>query len=232
MQTLNRLSHIPYQALPSWLTGNRLKILMYHSVSNNPRDPHAVTPAKFREQMKSLQTKYVVSLMEGLSLLQNRLPLHGVYVITFDDALLDFYTAALPVLGEFHYPSTVFVPTAFVGGKAAWDSYDTTKPLMTWKQLRECRSFDVTFGSHTVTHARLTECSASNLRAELDSSLRALHDNLGESIPALAYPGGYHDARVHEAARASGYLCALTAASRWGNGFESDFYQLRRQRFS
>lgn len=225
------MRNIPWNILPAWFSGNRLQILMYHSISDNPRDPHALSPQEFRNQMKFLRTKFVVGLMDALWLLRNRLSLRDVYVITFDDALLDFYTEVLPVLKQFGYPVTIFVPTSLVGRNAAWDTHDTCKPLMNWDQLRECRRFNVTFASHTASHARLTECSASDLRAELDSSLRTLRGELGEAVPALAYPGGYHDTRVRAAVRAAGYVCALTASSRWGNGPESDFYQLRRRTF-
>jgi len=229
---IHRFSQTPWRALPAWLIGNRLKILMYHSISNNPRDPHAITPQKFRSQMKSLQTKRVVSLMEGVSLLRNGFSLRGVYVITFDDALLDFYTQALPVVREFGYPVTIFIPTGIVGGKAMWDSYDTSKFLMTWQQLDECQQWSISFGSHTVNHVRLPECDDATMIDELTSSLHILQERLGNVIPALAYPGGYYDDRVREATRQAGYVCAFIASSRWGNGPESDLLQLRRQRFS
>jgi len=205
---------------------------MYHSITDNRGDPHAIPPAEFQKQMKALETKHVVSLSEAMDLLRSDRPLRNIYVITFDDAYLDFQTNALPVLREFGYPATMFVPTGLVGSCAVWDSFDKSKPLMTWKQLEECQQGNVAFASHTVTHARLTECSDAVLMDELQISLQMLEDNLDQVIPALAYPGGLHDERVRQAAQRVGYCCAFGAASRWGNGPESNLYQLRRQRFT
>ena len=61
-----RLKNVPWRYLPDWLSGNRLRILMYHSISDNPRDPHALAPVEFVRQMNFLQDKKVVSLIEGL----------------------------------------------------------------------------------------------------------------------------------------------------------------------
>lgn len=228
---LNRLRAIPWKSLPAWLAGNRLRILMVHSVSENQSDPHAISPSEFKRQMRSLQGSHVISLEEGLGLLRDKRPLKNTWVITFDDALLDFYTTALPILKEFDYPSTMFVPTGLVGTNSAWDSYDKTKPLMTWGQLEECQQWNVTFGSHTVNHAQLIECSDEILMDELKNSLQTLNNKLEYVIPALAYPGGYHNDRVRQATRSAGYICALIASSRWGNGPETELFQLRRERF-
>ena len=228
----NRLRAIPWKSLPAWLAGNRLRILMYHSISENPHDPYAVSPAEFKRQMHLLQEDYVISLQEGLQRLRENQPLNKSWVITFDDSLLDFYTTALPILREFGYAASMFVPTALVGKNAIWNSYDKTKPLMTWVQLEECQRWNITFGSHATNHARLTECNDDILMDELQTSLYILQKRLVHIFPALAYPGGYHNARVREAARASGYICALGASSRWGNGYESDLFQLRRERFN
>lgn len=226
------LRSIPWRILPTWLMGLRLKILMYHSISENPQDPHAISPVDFERQMRSLQAASVISLDESLDYLKKKQSLKNVWVITFDDCLLDFYTIALPILREFGYPVTMFIPTGLVGTNSIWDSYDKTKPLMTWEQLEECQQWNVNFGSHTVNHIRLTECSDEILMDELQISLQTLQGRLEHVTPALAFPGGFHDVRVCQAARAVGYVCALGASSRWGNGSESDLFQLRRERFN
>jgi peptidoglycan/xylan/chitin deacetylase (PgdA/CDA1 family) len=228
---MQKLLKLPWRSLPSWLIGNRLHILMYHGIADNPRDPHAVPPVEFRKHMQSMKSKQVVSLQTGLEYLHSGRSLHNVYVITFDDALLDFYTDAMPVIREFNYPVTMFVPTGLVGQYAVWDSYDQSKPMMNWEKMEECQKYKVAFGSHTVHHVRLTECTDDVIANELSVSLQALRDHLDNVIPALAYPGGYHDARIRGAAQAAGYVCGMSSASHWGNGSESDFFQLRRERF-
>jgi peptidoglycan/xylan/chitin deacetylase (PgdA/CDA1 family) len=214
------------------LLGSRLRILMYHSISENQCDPHAISPPEFERQMRFLQSAQVISLREGIKRLGEKRSVKNTWVITFDDALLDFYTTAMPILREFGYPVSLFIPTGLVGKGAVWDSYDKSKPLMTWEQLQECQRWQVGFGSHTVNHICLTECDEISLANELQLSLTTLQNNFENALPALAYPGGYHDARVREAASSAGYICALGASSHWGNGSESDLFQLRRERMN
>lgn len=228
---LRRFFELPWSSIPSWLVGNRLMILMYHSISENLLDPHAIPPGKFRQQMCFLKTRQVVSLQVALELLNGGSSLRNTYVITFDDALLDFYTNAIPILREFDYPVTMFVPTGLVGSTAIWDSFDPSKQLMNWTQIEECQQWNVTFGSHTVHHTRLTQIPKNIMQEELNKALQMLRNKIDNVFPALAYPGGYHNSIVHSEASRAGYICGLGTFSRWGNGPESDFFQLRRVRF-
>ena len=214
----------------SVLFRNRLRILMYHSISDNPRDLHAVSPQHFAQQMAALSEHgyQVIALEEGLQRLEQRLQLRGCIVLTFDDAYCDFLTNALPVLEHCGYHATVFVPTGLLGGTAIWDSYHKNKKLMGWDELREVHRRGVTLASHTVTHQRLTECNDQQLEYELRASLDALREQFDDVFPALSYPGGYHGLREQAVARLAGYVCALGVASRWGNGPETNLYRLRR----
>ncbi len=205
---------------------------MYHSICDNPKDPHAVPPQVFENQMHSLQSARVISLSEGLQCLKENKSLKSLVVLTFDDAYEDFYLSALPILKKYDLPATVFVPTGLVGKTAEWDTFDKSKRLMTWEQLEACQPWRVTFGSHTVTHVRLTECTQKKMEAELRESIQTLQRKLKSVAAAIAYPGGYIDERISLAAREAGYGCGLGAASRWGNGPETHLFRLRRERFT
>ncbi len=234
MRFVDPLCAIPWKALPAWMLGDRLRILMYHSIADNSSDPHAVSPQHFAEQMAALGERdyQVISLAEGLRRLGQRLPLRGYIVLTFDDAYRDFLSNAMPVLEALGYPVTLFVPTGLVGDQARWDSYDKEKQLMNWDELGEAHRRGVSIASHTASHARLTECSDEQLEHELGASLEILRKRLGDISPALSYPGGHYGAREIAAARRTGYICAVGVASRWGNGPETDLYRLRRERFT
>lgn len=228
---LERFLGIPWRALPSWLLGNRLRILMYHSISDNPRDPHAVSPRRFARQMAILaQRCQVICLEEGLGRLEKGSSLRGYVVLTFDDGYQDFLTHALPVLEQFDYPATLFVPTGLLGNTAIWDTHDESKRLLDWGELQEVNRLGVTVASHTVTHSRLTECDERQLEYELRGSLDILKERLSDVFPALSYPGGYNGPREQAATQQAGYVCAVGVASRWGNGPESNLYRLRREK--
>ena len=142
-QSLTRAKKIPWSHFGDWLAGNRLRILMYHSISELSSDPHAVSPTHFAKQMEWLvgRNYQVVPLLEGIERLKQQKPLRKLVVITFDDALADFIPGALPVLSRHSFPATLFVPTGLIGKTAEWDSYNKTKPILTAEQLQSLNEY-------------------------------------------------------------------------------------------
>jgi len=97
-----------------------LRILAYHRVAEL-RDTPAVdsrtvsaTPEGFVLQMKHLARFYrIVSMPEVLEAVEKGRPLpKRAVLITFDDAYADFAEIAWPILKQFRFPATMFVPTA------------------------------------------------------------------------------------------------------------------------
>jgi peptidoglycan/xylan/chitin deacetylase (PgdA/CDA1 family) len=114
-------------------------ISMYHSVAENSRDPHAVHPEIFAQQMESLQQQgyRVVGLGAALAGLREWKLEYRTVALTFDDSYEDFLAHAVPILRQHCFDATVFAPTGLLGGSAQWDSYDKTKRLMDWDEMRE-----------------------------------------------------------------------------------------------
>lgn len=203
---------------------------MYHSVADNPKDPHAVHPDEFSAQMAYIAAKYrVVDLLIGIAELRQWRYLVNTVALTFDDAYVDFLENAVPVLKRYNLPATLFVPTGLLGKTAEWDSYDKSKPLMDLRALWEVQRLGFQIGSHTVTHPRLTECSEATLDYELRSSFEYLRLHVPQSfVPILSYPGGYVGRREMDATRQAGYVAALGTSSRLPNYPWSNPYYLRR----
>src|SRR5579884_838284 len=101
-----------------------LPVLMYHSISDDSENnvaPYyrtATSPKIFAEQMALLRAEgfQAVGLQRGRELLRQNGNVKPV-VITFDDGYRDFYTHAFPVLQQFGFAATMFLPTAFIGEK-------------------------------------------------------------------------------------------------------------------
>jgi len=69
----------------------------------------------------------------------------------------------------------------------------------------------VTFGSHTLTHRRLTDLPEEQWRRELAESKRLLEEGLGRPVETLAYPYGDFSPEIGQAALEIGYrLCFST----------------------
>jgi peptidoglycan/xylan/chitin deacetylase (PgdA/CDA1 family) len=112
-------------------------------------------------------------------------------VLTFDDGFLDFYTGAFPLLRQYGYSATVFLPTAYIG--------DAAKPFhgapcLTWSQVRELNGAGMHFGSHTVTHPQLTTLKAEGIREEVRRSKETIEEKLGTSVKSFAYPYAFPQA--------------------------------------
>ena len=105
------------------------------------------------------------------------------------------------------------------------------KPL-DWDQIRDMSAGGVDFGAHTVTHPNLTQLGDAELEWELRRSKEALESRLGRPIRTLAYPIGTRaafDARVIDAARATGFRLAVTYVAGVNWMPMTDRFQLARQ---
>lgn len=111
-------------------------------------------------------------------------------VLSFDDALQDFFDNAVPLLKRFGFPATVCVPTGCVSDQLLrrrldnWkNNQDSINPIMTWDELKELRQLTaidgkalIEFASHSVRHTNLNdiEFDEKALRYEIECSKLAL----------------------------------------------------------
>lgn len=199
-----------------------IPILMYHSISkdlDSVRHPYYQTntsPHTFREHMAFLNSNEysVLPLKEAVNLLQTGHALNGkAVVLTFDDGFKDFLTEAFPILQEYGYPSTVFLPTAFVDDH---HSNFRGKSCLSWDDVRELHEYGVSFGSHSETHPELITLNAADIKAELEHSKIRIETELNESIESFSYPFAFperHSQFISELKRFLqdlGYLFGVT----------------------
>jgi peptidoglycan/xylan/chitin deacetylase (PgdA/CDA1 family) len=169
----------------------KVPILMYHGISNSihpgihPYYETTTTPTVFLEQAQFLKDhRYqVVGLEElpGIFSLKRKKDTKFV-IMTFDDGLLDFYTNAFPVLKEYGFSATVFLPTGKVGRSVA------NQTVMSWVHARELMCNGIAFGSHSVSHTKLVELEAEEVDREIRDSKEELEAQLGGHIASFSYP--------------------------------------------
>jgi peptidoglycan/xylan/chitin deacetylase (PgdA/CDA1 family) len=114
-------------------------------------------------------------------------------VLTFDDGYRDFYTEAFPVLQQYGFTATVFLPTSFI---------DTGKKLglkgkehLNWAEVVELEREGITFGSHTVTHPQLSFLKRNQIESEVKESKGIIEDKIGKSIESFSYPFAFLEDR-------------------------------------
>jgi peptidoglycan/xylan/chitin deacetylase (PgdA/CDA1 family)/GT2 family glycosyltransferase len=191
---------------------SRTPILTLHSVSA-PTELKlislAISPERFTRFMEWLERIGYTSALP--TEWQERTAARRV-ILTFDDAYADLLSKAFPVLDRLGFKATVFVVVDRIGKTNDWDGEVgfKSKRLLTLDQIRELHRHGVHFGSHSLTHARLTEVSDSELEREVRDSKRKLEDLLGAEAPCFAYPWGMADMRVRSAVARAGYKVALT----------------------
>jgi peptidoglycan/xylan/chitin deacetylase (PgdA/CDA1 family) len=172
----------------------RIPILMYHSVSEpnsdgaHPYFETATSPRVFEEHMKYLrETGYrTLRLNEAVKYVESGEQLsEPSLVLTFDDGFQDFATHAFPILQEYGFTATVFLPTGHIADERRQFK---NRDCLTWTEVRELHRAGVTFGSHTVTHRQLKFLKASEVEQEVRCSKETIEDQLGHPVDSFSYP--------------------------------------------
>lgn len=170
-----------------------IPVLMYHSISDDTeQEVHPyfkvnTSPETFNEHMKFLnENNYtVISLYDIGEKLKRKETYKKYVVVTFDDGFQNFYTNAFPILAQYHFTATMFLPAAYIKDKKS--SIDS-KEYLTWREIRELQRNNITFGSHTMTHPKLVSLTETEVKNELFDSKKVIEDKIGTSIETFSYP--------------------------------------------
>lgn len=204
--------------------------LMYHSVSDDPRDEFAVSPELFQRHINEIVTSGlpIISSSRLLAVIRGDLPIVRSVCITFDDGFDDFAHIAIPILTAYSLPATLFVSTGLIGTTATWPAWSGPRRFLDWAELQNLAATGVEIGSHARSHKRLSSLTIENMTTELGQSREELSDRLRRYLNVIAYPYGDHSPQVREQARAAGYEAAYGVGGLWGNRRGTDLFALRR----
>jgi peptidoglycan/xylan/chitin deacetylase (PgdA/CDA1 family) len=212
------------------LDGRALRVLLYHRVADD-RDPLAVSPRRFREQMDYLAAAgfEVIDLAQVVNVLETGSPGARTIGLTFDDGFADVRDHALPVLSRHGFHATVFVTTGVTDGRTSFGWYDRQPPVLGWDEIGELdREGTLQFEAHTVSHPNLLDVDDARAAAEIGDCRVELSEHLGRPIMLFAYPAGLHGERERRLARQAGYLAAVSCEPGL-NGPHTDRFALRRR---
>lgn len=194
-----------------------IPVLMYHQVTDHlagtPLPKLRVSPRRFAAQLDRLAAAGYATLTLGQAWAAARAGGQGRFVVlSFDDAYLDFYETAWPLMAARGMTASVFVVSGQIGGVNAWDLPKglPQENLMSADQIRELAAAGVEFGGHGHSHAALTELDDLALAQELEACQAGLSGLLGAPVATFSYPFGLADARVAAAAAAAGFSLACS----------------------
>ena len=215
-----------------------LPVLTFHAI-DEVRSPVSTTPASLREYLASLaaqgwQTLTIDEALQGHA--RGGWPARAV-LLTFDDGYCSVLEHAAPLVAEYGFTATVFVPSGLVGGtmrRYGAPAGTAAAPLLDWPQLKTLSAAGWTIGSHSRTHAMLTALPLGEAERELMESKDTIEDRVGRPVDACAYPYGATNRGV-EAIAARLYrasfgtrLARVTPASRLTDLERIDGYYLRQ----
>jgi peptidoglycan/xylan/chitin deacetylase (PgdA/CDA1 family) len=208
-----------------------IPMLMYHSISDDAESGVApyyrivTSPPVFRKHMQLLKTEGYqgVDIKTGLAALNQASGSNEkLAVITFDDGYRDFCTNAFPLLREFGFSATMFLPTAFIGKQTR---IFNARECLSWSDVRDLQTQGIHFGSHTVNHPKLVELAWPQIKTELTDSKKEIENQLGAVADSFAYPFAFPETRCDFVTRFSATLaecgyrsCATTRVGRARTG--------------
>ena len=207
--------------LARWLESNEesvLPVLLYHGLAVRDDDPMLASPvhittAAFRGQMKALRDAGFTPVTSAAAAAwfrgKSALPPRPV-LITFDDARLDGFRPADPILKEFGLKATMFAPMSNVEpglpGFASWDELKAYQATGRWEIAahgdqghtfvrkdadgRLARFLTNRMWLKAEGRLETTEEWARRVSADHDSSKKKILERLGEAPSAFAYPEG------------------------------------------
>lgn len=144
--------------------------------------------------------------------------------VTFDDAMRGAVRSAVPVLSQYGFRGTFFVPTAWIGERNAWDSRLVGRRAThaAWDDLRYARDHGWEIGAHGHSHRDLTTLDDEALANEMQAPITAIESALDVRVTTIAYPFGRVDERVAAAARRAGYVRGAITTKSPGTGEPAD----------
>jgi peptidoglycan/xylan/chitin deacetylase (PgdA/CDA1 family) len=190
-------------------TAANLVYLMYHELELPGRslcrqEPgyvrYIVRASDFRAQMLSIKGsgRLGMSVSEALSG-----PVAPGLVVTFDDGCETDLTMAAPLLRELGFNATFYVTVGFLERPG----------YLSRAQLRELSDSGAEIGSHSMTHAYLSDLNREQLTLEIGGSKQELERITGRPVHHFSCPGGRWNPRVATVANEAGYRSVATSRS-------------------
>lgn len=187
-----------------------VNILAFHKIQNQfSFGPNNLSPRRFRKLLEYLKGKgyQFVPLKEIIES-----PAENKIAFTFDDGYAHLLKQLPPLMEEFVFKPTVFIPTHYIGRRNRWDyNYFLQRCYhLNEQQIKELSKNGVEFGSHGHTHTSLLKLSENQIETELAESKRILEDITGYPIDIISYPFGRFDTAIIAHVKEAGYRYGLT----------------------
>jgi len=179
-----------------------IPVLLYHRIAAAEDDRFAVTPERFREQLRLIAASgrtplTIGELAEGIQGTR-QLPARPV-AVTIDDAYEDTLRAVAEALAH-DLSVTVYVTSGALDRPG----------MLSTSQLRVLAGMGpkVELGAHSDSHPHLDALAPADVRREVFTSKHSLEQVVKRPVETFAYPHGAYDDSVRAAVIDAGYRSA------------------------
>ena len=214
------------------------RVLLYHSINKADADDTLgirITLENFSEQMEFLyrggykvcRLKELVESIEKMKAIPKK-----AIAITFDDGYKDNLENAFPILQRFNFPATIFITPSYIECKKynAQD-YWVKWEYLSWQDIRQLSSLNITIGSHSFSHRRLSNLTLEEMEKEVINSKQRLEERLGTPVKLFSYPHGSVNQKLKDVLRQVGYIGACSSLV-GRNDYRTDVFELKRTEIS
>jgi len=196
-------------------------ILLYHHIAlHQSENIYYVSPDAFERQMyllhqwgyKTISVELLVNAIKQGA----ELPPKPI-ILTFDDGSESIVTNALPIMQKYNFTGTAYIVYNYV----------STQNYMNPDQIHELYASGWEIGSHSLSHADLTQRSDRQMD-EIVESRRKLQSLFGVPILSFSYPFGAYDEDSVYYAHYAGYIAAVGLGNESLQGRKNLFYLYRQ----
>jgi peptidoglycan/xylan/chitin deacetylase (PgdA/CDA1 family) len=161
---------------------------MYHRFDENKYPSTNIKNEIFIEHLKEINNSEIefITFEKFEEIIKTGIK-KNYLLLTIDDAFKSFYLNAWPILKNKKIPFILFVSTESIGKYG----------YMTWEQIREVASSNlVTIGNHSHTHEYLIDWKDSEIKSDLETSIKIFKEELGYSPEIFSYPFGEYSSNL------------------------------------
>lgn len=185
---------------------DQIIILLYHRINDEIDKELSVKYENFKWQMEYLNKhKYnIISMQEGLDMIQGKKIKGKNIIISFDDGYQDFYINAYPILSGLNFNCILYIAPGFIDSEKCywWDKDIGKSSLLSWYQLQSLSKRDIiTIGSHSMNHFDLRNLGKSELEQDLRLSKNKLEEKISKQVPNFSFPQGFANENVKSAVK-------------------------------
>jgi peptidoglycan/xylan/chitin deacetylase (PgdA/CDA1 family) len=80
--------------------------------------------------------------------------------------------------------------------------------ILSWAEIKQMASAEITFGAHTVNHPILTNVDKEVCQYEIIQSKRDIEEKLGKPVTSFSYPDGAFNVEIRDIVKKAGFACA------------------------